>query len=50
MIKLTPADLRALKTIREEKLIGDNAAALSFALQKVAKEIRKAQRDRTIRF
>jgi hypothetical protein len=49
-IKLSAANLRALKTIKEEHRITENAAALSFALKKVAREIRQAKRDRIIRF
>jgi hypothetical protein len=49
-IKLSAAHLRALKKIKEEHRISDNAAALSFALHKFAREIRKAQHDRIIRF
>jgi hypothetical protein len=49
-IKLSAAHMRALETIKEMHRIADNAAALSFALEKVVKEIRKAQRDRIIRF
>jgi hypothetical protein len=49
-IKLPPSDLKAIQAIKAEHPSLNDATAVSYALKKLAKEIRKAQLDRVIRF
>lgn len=50
LIKLTPSDLRYIKTIKETHPSLSEAQAVNMALRKLAQELRKAEIDRIIRF